>query len=337
MKSGGLSKWLYGLSEVYSALAWAGAVKDYLEDWLSMNRSLARFAWNLETKGGQQAVEQFQKVISTGLGIGGTSAETNPPPVTGSTFITGPGNKLEPIKTSGATSNPEQGRRILLMVAAAFGLPETFFGDASTGSLATAVSLDRPTELKFMARQEQWREALQTIIGFVVTKSLTAPGGKLREACVNGHTPRVIFMRPVRKDHGVTIWEAEQPPKQGDIVINIKFPSVLEHDVNQRVSAIIQAATLGGFTCAGTMDMKTVALQLMHELGIEDPEVVFDAMYQDYDPTEFANDPTADAALAAQQDTPPPRITKPGMSEARLLAAVEQLRNASNKLLALKG
>ena len=308
MKTGGLPKWLFGLSEVFSAIDWARAYKQFLEDWVTLNRALARFAWNVETKGGQQAIQQFQKLLGTTLGVGGTSIESNPPPVTGSAFITGPGNKLEPIKSAGATTNPEQGRRIMLMVAASFGLPETFFGDASTGSLATAQSLDRPTELKFLERQERWRYVLQVISRYVLDQSNAAAGGKLREA------------RAKASKNGNT----------SDIRIIVKFPSVLEHDIVTMISGIIQAATLGGFQLGGTMDMKTVAVALMAEIGIEDPIGVFEAMYPDYDPKDYAND----AGDTTAQPQPSAHLVTPsfGKESARLQYAIERLIEASKKM-----
>lgn len=331
MKCGGLSKWLFGCPEIYNCIDWARAYKHFLEDWASVNRALARFATTVETKGGVQAIQNFQKVLGTTLGVGGTSVETNPTPVTGSAFITGPGNKLEAFKTQGAQNSPEQGRRMMLMVAAGFGLPETFFGDASTGSLATAVSLDRPTELKFLERQERWRQVLQIIVMYAVGQSATRGKGKLREA---------------RKAAG----------KNGDlsdITVTVQFPAVLEHDIAQRVSAIIQAATLGGLQLGGTMDMKTCMLLLLAELGVEDPEAVFDAMYTKndsgaYDPTNYADNGKADVpetptdaeGMPTQPKPQPgahllaPSFGREALREARLAAAIEQLTVASRKMLA---
>lgn len=310
LKVGGMDSWLFGLPLCYSAIDWARAYKNYLEDWATLNRALARFAWNLETKGGQQAVEQFQKILSTTLGQGGTSVETNPTSVTGSTFVTGPGNKLEPIKTTGATQNPEQGRRIMLMVAAALGLPETFFGDASTGSLATAQSLDRPTELMFLYWQEIWREFLQRICRYIVASKAKAPGGagKLRESL---------------RESGKTV---------STLTITVKFPSILEHDIPQMISAIVQGATLGGFDLGGTADMKTVAMLVLSELGVEDPVKVFEAMYPDYDATDYAK---KNDAPAPGQTPPHGHVVAPsfGMESARLAEAVRQLERASRKLL----
>ena len=189
-KTGHIPKWHFGCPRVYAALDWARAYRHMLEDWASITRALARFSWQVETQGGPAAIASFKQTLATTLGNDGTSIESNPPPVTGSAFISGPGNKLTPMKTAGATTDPENGRRLAHMVYCVFGLPETFFADVSVGTLATATSLDRPTQLKFLKDQEAWGEDLTTIGQYVLDNSASAPKGKLREA--NGNAKRIL-------------------------------------------------------------------------------------------------------------------------------------------------
>jgi hypothetical protein len=310
MKIGGCAKWHFGVPDVYCAIDWARAYANFLSHWATITEMLARFSWNLETKGGQQSIEAFNQALSTTLATGGTNIERNPTPVTGAAFVTGPGNKLTPIRTAGATTEPEQGRRIMLMVASAFGLPETFFGDASTGSLATAQSLDRPTELKFLERQEHWREVLQTICEYVLRQAAGRPRGKLRERAKR--------------------LEAENKPAM-DITVIVKFPAVLEHDIKEMVEAIATATTLDGYTPAGTIDIKTVARLMLAEVGVEDVETVVNAMYPEntYDPEVDQTEPAPAAAAPA-----PSMAAKP--QEAMMYRAIIELRRASEKLLASK-
>jgi hypothetical protein len=307
MKTGGIAKWIFGCPEVYSAIDWARAYRQYLEDWATVNRALARFTWDVKTQGGVQAVQNLQKVFSTTLGVGTTQPETNPVPPAGSSFVSTKdkqgqsGTSIDPIKTN-IQSSPEQGRRIGLMVCSALGLPETMlFGDTSTGSLATATSLDRPTELKFLQRQELWRAFLQRIITHLLKRSSQAPSGKLREAATD-----------LKK-----------------LTITIKFPAVLEHDIKQMVEAIVAAVTLNGFSPAKTIDIKTASVMLMSELGVEDPHAVVEEMYPEdtYDPE-------------VVEDEPEPVTTQPApgvpaqqkRESARLSYAVRKLIEASERL-----
>src|SRR6266487_6959295 len=137
VKVGGLPDMRFGVPETYSALDWARAYKDFLEDVATMMRSYTRFAALMTSKGGAAGVAAAQQALGTTVSDDG-EGETNPPPVTGSVFIRGDESvDYKPLNVRGASVNPEDGRRILLMSAAALGLPETFFGDVSVGTLAT--------------------------------------------------------------------------------------------------------------------------------------------------------------------------------------------------------
>ena len=160
VRVGGLSSMRFGVPETYSGLDWARAYKEFLEDWATIVRSYSKFAWQMTAKGGKKGLAAAKAKLGTTAGT--SSGETNPPPVTGAIFAASEGNKLEPIRTAGATTKAEDGRRMLLMVAAATGLPETFFGDVSVGTLATANSLDPPPSSSSATARHSGRTCLRT-------------------------------------------------------------------------------------------------------------------------------------------------------------------------------
>ncbi len=119
--------------------------------------------------------------------------------------------------------------------------------------------------MKFLERQEFWREALQKVVQTALENSRTAPNGKLREALKSrGLDPDAVTIEMApRRVNGATIWTmleakkvAKREPKATAIVIDVKFPSVLEHDITSRVAAIVEAMTLNGFQATG-IDEKT--------------------------------------------------------------------------------
>ncbi|GAG79588.1 unnamed protein product, partial [marine sediment metagenome] len=170
-----LSDMKFGVSEVYSALDWSKAYKSFLEDWATIIRSYAKFAWGLKTKGkvgAAKAKAKLQSQVDTG--------STVYPPVTASIFMSPEGAEgMKPIKTAGATTRADDGRRLLLMVCAATGIFEHYFGDPSTGNLATATAMERPMEMMFRDRQQFWSSVFLEIANFVVKQAVKAPGGKL--------------------------------------------------------------------------------------------------------------------------------------------------------------
>lgn len=267
IKTGGMSDMRFGLSEVYQALDWAKAYKAFLENWATIMQAYARFAMRLTTLGGKAGIAAAKTKLATTLGT--TTAEVNPPPLTASTFIGMPGADVQPIRTAGATTSAEDGRPLKLMVATAVGLPETFFGDVSVGTLATAKSLDRPTELKFVDRQALWRDILQDFCQFVIDASVSSTKGKLK-----GKVTKSDF----GDDEIILLGINQSANENMSRLVTITFPPILERDMEARIRAIVSAATLDGKAQAGTMDDRTLVRLLLTALGLEDIDELVDAI-----------------------------------------------------------
>lgn len=286
IKVGGLDGMRFGLPETYAALDWARAYKSFLEDWATITRALARFAWRMVVAGGPKGAAAARAKLNTSVGQppgSGNAVERNPAPLPGSTWITGtPGSSLEPIRTAGATTSAEDGRGLRLMVAAAMGLPDTFFGDADQGTLATAKSLDRPTELKFKDRQTLWADVLQDILQYVVDQAVIAPKGALDgrvEPDANGETIVVLADDPATGE-------------PADRHIAVAFPPILEHDVGSTVHAIATAATLDGHPTAGTFDLELTTRLLLEALGVDDIDEIMARLFPPDEPPEGGGEPS---------------------------------------------
>jgi len=261
-----LSDMKFGVSDVYAACDWAKAYKEFLENWATIVKAYSRFAWQLTAKGGKKGVASAKEKLRSTLGTGGGSGiETNPPPVTASTFIGTQGAKLEPIKTAGATTKAEDGRRLLLMVSAATGIFEHYFGDPSTGNLATATSMERPMELMFRDRQQLWISVFQEICYFVIEQSVRAPRGKLRGQIL-------------KNEYGE---EVIQLANEMTGRVNVTFPDILVKDVKEKVDAIVSVATLDGKAPAGTLDLKRITRMLLQALGQENIDEILEDLFPD--------------------------------------------------------
>lgn len=268
IKVGGFDSWSFGVPEVYSALDWARAVKEDLEDYLTIRRALARFVWRLKTPGGARGVAAAKAKLGTTIGDDVGALETNPPPVAGSTFIGAEGVDMEPIRTAGAAPSLNDGRRVGLMVSAGTGIPETMlFGDADVGNLATAKTLDRPTELQMTNRQSLWRDVLNDIFDYVIDCSVRATRGALTGSITRDpETGEEIITLAIDTDN-------EDPDLAGEPMeraVDIDFPAILERDVKERIGAIVSAATLDGKDKAGTLDDRSLIKLLLSALGEDD-------------------------------------------------------------------
>lgn len=236
VKVGGLGSMLRGVPETLQALDWAKAYTLFLADRATVARALARFTWKVKAQGGARGLAAAKTKLNTTLGT--TSSDTNPPPTTGAAFTYLEGSDLDPVRTGGATINPDEGRRFLLMVAAAVGLPETFFGDASVGSLATAQSLDRPTELKFLGRQKLWNSIYGRIFDYVIERNV----------------------------------EAGNLAQDVDRYTDNDWPPLIEHDPEKRLQAIVSLTTLNGQQWSDTIDYETWIRLVLTTLGEDDIE-----------------------------------------------------------------
>jgi hypothetical protein len=169
-----------GVPDSFAAIAWARHYKEFLEQWATLMRALARYAWQTKTRGDRA------KAVAAKIGTA--------PPLTretirdgnmagaGSHVVSDPNTSLEAIPKTGATIDSDSGRPLAAMAATAMEVPVTMLlGDPGvTGARATAATLDQPTQLGFQLRQELWAELIRDILNHVIDWAIRAPKGKLQ-------------------------------------------------------------------------------------------------------------------------------------------------------------
>jgi hypothetical protein len=293
-KCGGVANWLFGCPRMFPAYAWATESRKYLEACASQAAALASISRTITTKGGQQALMGIKNQLGTTVnsGVGGPW-DDNPAELAGSTFASGPGTKLETMKTRGGGTDPEEVRQFKLMCCMVAGVPETFLGDVSTGNLATATSLDRPTETIFLEKQESWREDLVDIARWVLTSSKRATGGKLREV-YNGLAVDIVECERKRLPNGTTVYREFRKNMPTTLEIRCNFPAIREGDIPTLVTATCQAIT------DGNMDPKAGVRKLYDLLGVENGDELTEKQYPDasYDPDKTKEPAGGEPALS---------------------------------------
>ena len=285
-KVGAVGKWLFGCPRIYPMLDWAKEARRFLEACASVRQSLSQYASTINTKGGQQAIEGLKQQLQTQVGPGAPIWDSNPPAIAGSTFISGPGTVMEAFKVQGATFSPDDVRWYVIMCCMVKGLPPTFLGDMQTSNLATATSLDRPTETVFLSLQEEWREDLVVLLTYVLSRSLKAPGGKLRESCPDPGSITIREAARVQLPSGR--WRyAEAKKHSGDIEVRIDWPGIREGDIPALVKAGVEAMTLDnkGGQIVG-IDEKEGIRWVANQLDMDNVDEMVEDMYPDkeYDP-----------------------------------------------------
>jgi hypothetical protein len=281
-KVGSVGKWLFGCPRIYPMLDWAKESRRFLEACASVRQSLSQFALKFTTKGGQQAIEGLKQQQQTQVGPGAPTWDTNPAAGAGSSFISGPGTTMDAFKVQGATFSPDDVRWYVIMCCMTKGLPPTFLGDMQTSNLATATSLDRPTETVFLSLQEEWTEVFVAILTWVLQRSLKAGAGKLRESCANPGGISIREADRVRLPSGRWRYAEATASKSEDIQIKVVFPSIREGDTPAIVKSIVESMTLDnkGGQIVGIDEAVGVGL-LYEALDVEDGQEKVAEQYPD--------------------------------------------------------
>jgi hypothetical protein len=263
-KTGGFSDQSFGTPETYPALDWARAYKELLEDYKKTVKALAKWAMVLKKEGATQSqIAAIQSRLQSTLGT--ASSETNPAPVTGSTFVSNDSIDLKALDVSKAAVDPEKFNRIMLMACAAMGTPSNFYGDAASGNLASAKTLDRPTELMFRSRQNLWAEVFSDCCTFAIEAAALAP--KNRKVQSAGYDEETGLMK-IKVDR-----------KLVDVDIDMSFPPVLQQDVQSVVQSLVTGITLNGQPIQLLNDGPTILRILLKALGIDEVDEVVEVFY----------------------------------------------------------
>lgn len=329
----GVAKWHFDTPKTYAALDWARNSRRLLEADLNTRMALSQIAMKLTTKGGQQALEGAKQALSTTVGPTSNLWDQNPPAVSGATFASGTGTTLEAFDTRGAVRNPSDVREYRAMVAIVFEIPPTFLGDLETANLATATTLDRPTELAMIEKQEGWRETLITIATYILKVNQGAPAGVLRES--NAGAPRQIIECARRRlATGQWVYEASQSKPDGEIQLKCNFPAIREGDMPAIVKAITEALTLDNKSgMVVGIDEKTGVRLLLEQMpGLQDPGDIVDKMYPETGPDKYDPNRTKEPPPQPILDPMNPATPQKKLAAAeRFLRAMESLRGTGTR------
>ena len=217
----------WGTADVFSAIPWARAYSDFLNDWAKLVKALSRIAWKVTSRGKPGRAQQARAEAHR---MGEMPA--------GSTAVTLGDSQLEPMPKTGATIDSESARPVATMVAAAFGLPvTTLLSDpGQTGARAVAETLNLPTRLVMEERQEVWRETRRQLLEYVILQAVAAPRGALRG---RGRVERVgNMLRPVFREDGEGTLDVTFPPL-GDTPVETLVDAVVKADSTGKVPPLV--------------------------------------------------------------------------------------------------
>jgi hypothetical protein len=186
---------------------WSREHRRFMEARVALTQALSRFAYKGKVKGGQNVINALQSQLQstfakTGLN-GGT--EHNPQNSPGGVWAQNDGVDLTPMpRTTGASDASADANGLKLMVSAGTGIMLHYFGDPSTGNLATATAMELPMLKMFGAYQQLWKDAWRDIFSIILEE------------------------------------DADEEPE----VINITMPDIIEDDLQKMSMILQQITTI---------------------------------------------------------------------------------------------
>jgi len=181
-------------------------------------------------------------------------------------------------------------------------------GDPKSGALASARTLDRPTELHMRNRQVLWETIIRNICMYVLRQSAQAFGGAVQGDVLNG----VLELRPRRvqpadgqpRRRGRPRNEEMSTRQKVDVVV--AFPPILERNHKENVGAVVDAATLAGRANKGTFSMSDIRRRLLKALGEADIDGAIRRIEEELeDPEEQPQEPEVNVRPGDDEDQSP--------------------------------
>lgn len=207
-----------GIPTVYRAIDWGNSNNKMNNDLSSFINAQAQYAIKKKVKGTRGQIDAMAAKIRQNTTL------TNPSTQAGATLLQ---NQLIDTEMVGLPSSTgqlfETGiRRSLLMMCAAFGIMEHYFGDPSTGNLATATAMELPMLKRFQAFRKIWEGIFDDILNFQLDMALWATNSDALEL-------NVIKNRyEISNDYS-------------DRGFNVDFPPILQQDLMNLATALTSA------------------------------------------------------------------------------------------------
>lgn len=174
---------------------WSREHRKFMEARVAIVSALAKFAWKGQVEGGQSIVNQIkQKLESTYASTGPQQPERNPATAPGGTWLQNKSIALDAMpRATGAGDAQADSNTLKLMVSAGTGIMLHYYGDPSTGNLATATAMELPMLKMFASYQRFWVDVYRDIFSIAL----------------------------------------DEDPDEEPVEIDIDFPPILEEDVQK--------------------------------------------------------------------------------------------------------
>jgi hypothetical protein len=159
---------------LFAVCDWSKEHRRFMEARVAITQALAKFAWKGEVQGGQAVIDNLRRQLESSYAQAGmTTTERHPQNAPASTWLQNKGVNMTPMpRSTGAGDAEGDGNQLKLMVSAGTGIMLHYFGDPSTGNLATATAMELPMLKMFESYQQLWADAYRDLFSVVLDEDL---------------------------------------------------------------------------------------------------------------------------------------------------------------------
>jgi hypothetical protein len=186
---------------------WSREHRRFMTARVALQQALSRFAYKINVKGGQKVINSIRSKMESTFAQTGLSGGTEhqPPNAPGGSWLQNDGVDIQAMpRTTGGSDAKADADSLKLMVSAGTGIMLHYFGDPSTGNLATATAMELPMLKMFGAYQQFWKDTFRDIFAIVL----------------------------------------EEDPDSEPAVITIELPTIIEDDLQKLGQFLTQLATV---------------------------------------------------------------------------------------------
>lgn len=168
----------FGNGLLNSVVDWTKENRRFMTARVAIIEALSKFAYKTGVKGGQATLNAMKtklesSFVQTGLQGG---PERNPSTAPGGNWLQNAGMDLTPIPRATGAGDAKQDSDILkLMISAGTGIMLHYFGDPSTGNLATATAMELPMLKQFAGYQQLWKDVYRDLFGIMLGETPEDP------------------------------------------------------------------------------------------------------------------------------------------------------------------
>ena len=160
-----------GTTLISACSDWTREHRRFMTARVAIAEALSRFSFKGKIKGGQKIINSVRAKLESTFSQTGLSGGTEhqPPNAPGGIWLENEGLNLEALpRMTGASDAKADSEQLKLQVCAGTGIMLHYFGDPSTGNLATATAMELPMLKMFAAYQQLWKDAWRDMFSIVL-------------------------------------------------------------------------------------------------------------------------------------------------------------------------